>query len=291
MQFQDEGARIVEESIPAGLPSCDLTDDFLADLDQFIDSSLFEQPSGLLAGETPADASMDIPTEAGQLEAGSSLDPPADAAASNSDPRQRKLQSNRLAQARLRERKKAGHTPGPVSNKTLAVVHLHAWFGQQRNSGVAYKLNSTLLLKQPIANMADIYAFPARPGRRPWRHSLQKPRPSSDSCRSSNSSWKPGTLCLSTLQEYTRDLPLAQKKHMIPLDKCGRSGWPRCSRARLLCQAFTVLHGLQDHVINLHLMFLQLKTSMTETAFAIPCLQFQCFVKALQDPLQPVRSF
>lgn len=105
MELRDEAARNVEESIPAGLPSCDLTDDFLADLDQFIDSTLFEQSSGPLAVEPPPFTSTEIST-AVERQADIPQDPPANLAVDTIDPKERKLLSNRLAQARLRERKK-----------------------------------------------------------------------------------------------------------------------------------------------------------------------------------------
>ena len=126
MHSNDEGARVVAESIPAGLPSCDLTDDFLADLDQFVDNeflttTLLDQTSSSLSDPTMVTDILNLP----ELAAEGSQPPAANVSPEGSDSRQRKLQSNRLAQARMRERKKVNTLP-------THMLHVCAFPVQQR---------------------------------------------------------------------------------------------------------------------------------------------------------------
>lgn len=103
MSSVDEAARILDEGFPADIPNWDLTDDFLRDVGQFLDTSLPNSPLEMVhdypVAPVPADQVERLPDNSTPaLEPALSSDGPS--------PTQRKLQSNRLAQARARQRKK-----------------------------------------------------------------------------------------------------------------------------------------------------------------------------------------
>lgn len=103
MSSVDEAARILDEGFPADIPNWDLTDDFLRDVGQFLDTSLPNSPLEMVR-EYPVP-----PAPADQVERLPDNGTPAPGPAllgDGSSPTQRKLQSNRLAQARARQRKK-----------------------------------------------------------------------------------------------------------------------------------------------------------------------------------------
>lgn len=110
MSSKDEAARILDEGFPAEIPGWDLTDDFLEDVGRFLDTSLHDPVSDNGVGavsQTPAYSST---YQTGLLETqlDNSLSPPLSAdLASDLSHTQRRLHSNRQAQARARQRKKA----------------------------------------------------------------------------------------------------------------------------------------------------------------------------------------
>ncbi|DBA68754.1 TPA: hypothetical protein ACH3X2_013375 [Trebouxia sp. C0005] len=110
MSSKDEAARILDEGFPAELPGWDLTDDFLEDVGRFLDTSLHDPvpESGVgTVSQAPARTSAD---QTGLIETqlDNTVSPPVPAdAASDLSHTQRRLHSNRLAQARARQRKKA----------------------------------------------------------------------------------------------------------------------------------------------------------------------------------------
>lgn len=111
MSSKDEAARILDEGLPAELPGWDLTDDFLEDVGGFLDTSLHDPipGSGVEAvSQTPAYSAADQ-TGLTETQLDNSLSPPVSTdLASDLSHTQRRLHSNRLAQARARQRKKVG---------------------------------------------------------------------------------------------------------------------------------------------------------------------------------------
>ena len=111
MPTADEPARILAEGLPAGLPSWDLTDDFLDDLDLFMSTSVYDSVPETAGQFPPAGGPSVTPPDhqcVTEQQADISLPlVPAAPADGDSSPTQRKLQSNRLAQARARQRRKA----------------------------------------------------------------------------------------------------------------------------------------------------------------------------------------
>ena len=105
MSSKDEAARILDEGLPAELPGWDLTDDFLEDVGTFLDTSLHDPIPGNGVSQTLAYSSADQPGPA-ETQLDKSLSS-ADLAGDLSHT-QRRLHSNRLAQARARQRKKVG---------------------------------------------------------------------------------------------------------------------------------------------------------------------------------------
>ena len=106
MSSVDEAARILDEGFPADIPDWDLTDDFLRDVGQFLDTSLPNSPLEMVHEYpvAPAPADQVPPVERLPGSGTPALGPAL--SSDGSSPTQRKLQSNRLAQARARQRKK-----------------------------------------------------------------------------------------------------------------------------------------------------------------------------------------
>lgn len=106
----NEAAKVFGEGFPAGLPSYDLTDDFLDDVAQFLDTTLHDDTVETPDDPHPAEVTtFDFADKAcpaaGQWDSGIAapdLIPPS----VDSTPAERRMQSNRLAQARARQRRK-----------------------------------------------------------------------------------------------------------------------------------------------------------------------------------------
>ena len=128
-----EAANVFGEGFPAGLPSYDLTDDFLDDVTHFLDTSLYdtkvETPGDPYLAEAPTFDFADQPGLAARH---------ADYGAAAPDPSfpsvdltsaERRMQSNRLAQARARQRRKVpscGSTPD-MSCALFAYAYPHLY--------------------------------------------------------------------------------------------------------------------------------------------------------------------
>jgi len=157
MSSKDEAARILDEGLPAEVPGWDLTDDFLEDVGRFLDTSLHDPvpDNGVGAvSQAPAYSSAD---QTGLIETqlDNNLSPPVPAdLASDLSHTQRRLHSNRLAQARARQRKKVGSC---------------CW--------------ESVEVEAQICNVAaamHLYSVSSRPGQTACSHNLQKQQRSSE---------------------------------------------------------------------------------------------------------------
>lgn len=108
MPTENEPARILAKGLPFRLPSWDLTDDLLDDLDKFLPASMFDafpETADNLPPAGPALASADQQYLTDQQAGTRPETGPATRAQLDPSLTQRKLQSNRLSQARARQRK------------------------------------------------------------------------------------------------------------------------------------------------------------------------------------------
>ncbi len=155
MSSKDEAARILDEGFPAELPGWDLTDDFLEDVGGFLDTSLHDPIPGSGVGAVSQTLAYSSADQAGLTETqlDNSLSPPVSAdLAGDLSHTQRRLHSNRLAQARARQRKKVGSC---------------CW-----DSVEAQVCN--------VAAAMHLYFVSSRPGQTACSHNLQKPQRSSE---------------------------------------------------------------------------------------------------------------
>lgn len=150
MSSKDEAARILDEGFPAEPPGWDLTDDFLEDVGRFLDTSLHDPvlDNGVGAvSQAPTCSSAD---QTGLIETqlDNTFSPPVPAdLASDMSYTQRRLHSNRLAQARARQRNKVvsccwESVEAQVCNRAAA-MHLYFCLIQARADSMQSQLAET----------------------------------------------------------------------------------------------------------------------------------------------------
>lgn len=147
MSSKDEAARILDEGFPAELPGWDPTDDFLKDVGRFLDTSLHDPVPDNAAGAVSQALACSSADQTGLIETqlDNSRSPPVPAdLASDLGHTQRRLQSNRAAQARARQRKKVGSccwdsVEAQVCN-TAAAMHLDVFSSRPKQTACSHNL-------------------------------------------------------------------------------------------------------------------------------------------------------